>query len=389
MSRAGFDLCMPFMPLLLRETLHISEEYRGLCVSIYTFASLTSLCIATAFWGIIGDRYGSKLMLLRASYAAAIFYPLLALAPNFYVLLAIRFICSFFSGTVNPAQTLLVSTTPPEKHGFALGTLSTATSSGDMLGFLLGGLIVEYFGYTTAFMTCGVIYLVSALLVHLFIHEDFHRTIPTKTTVKESRWQSFRRLATPGVTWLLLLFMLNGLATRNDSPFVPMLVETINGFDRAAFFTGIASAAAAFGGILSGIAIGRLSDKYSPKMLLTFVIALTATLTATHAFVPNIHSLIAIRFATRFAAGGLQPILLVVLSRITSPERKGTFFGWSGSVNQAGGIFAALLSGTVAYYVGVRGIFISSAIIFFMMLPLSIPMLKAAAIEEKALKSSK
>ena len=388
MSRAGFDLCMPFMPLLLRETLHISEQYRGLCVSIYTFASLTSLCIATAFWGIIGDRYGRKLMLLRASYAAAIFYPLLALAPNFYVLLAIRFVCSFFSGTVNPAQTLLVSTTPPEKHGFVLGTLSTATSSGDMLGFLLGGLIVEYFGYTTAFMTCGVIYLFSALLVHIFIHEDFHRTIPPKTAVKETRWQSFRRLATPGVTWLLLLFMLNGLATRNDSPFVPMLVETINGFDRAAFFTGIASAAAAFGGILSGIAIGRLSDKYSPKTLLTCVILMTATLTATHAFAPNIYSLISIRFATRFAAGGLQPILLVILSRITSPERKGTFFGWSGSVNQAGGIFAALLSGSVAYYVGVRGIFISSAIIFFSMLPLSIPMLKAAAIEEKKLKAS-
>ena len=320
-------------------------------------------------------------MLLRASYAAAIFYPLLALAPNFYVLLAIRFVCSFFSGTVNPAQTLLVSTTPPEKHGFVLGTLSTATSSGDMLGFLLGGLIVEYFGYTTAFMTCGVIYLFSALLVHIFIHEDFHRTIPAKTAVKETRWQSFRRLATPGVTWLLLLFMLNGLATRNDSPFVPMLVETINGFDRAAFYTGIASAAAAFGGILSGIAIGRLSDKYSPKTLLTCVILMTATLTATHAFAPNIYSLISIRFVTRFAAGGLQPILLVILSRITSPERKGTFFGWSGSVNQAGGIFAALLSGSVAYYVGVRGIFISSAIIFFSMLPLSIPMLKAAAIE--------
>ena len=122
LAMVGFGCCMPFIPLLLKENLHVDDDsVRGLYVSIYYLAAMVSLCIATSVWGMLADRFGRKLMLLRASYAAAIFYPLLALAPNFWVLVTIRFVCSFFSGTVNPAQTLLISTTPNEKHGFVLG----------------------------------------------------------------------------------------------------------------------------------------------------------------------------------------------------------------------------------------------------------------------------
>ena len=113
LAMVGFGCCMPFIPLLLKENLHVTDDsIRGLYVSIYYLASMVSLCIATSVWGMLADRFGRKLMLLRASYAAAIFYPLLALAPNFGILLLIRFVCSFFSGTVNPAQTLLITTTP-------------------------------------------------------------------------------------------------------------------------------------------------------------------------------------------------------------------------------------------------------------------------------------
>ena len=70
---------------------------------------------------------------------------------------------------------------------------------------------------------------------------------------------------------------------------------------------------------------------------------------------------------------------MVLLSRITRPERKGTFFGWSGSVNQAGGIFASLISGFIAYNIGVQGIFVASGVIFLLMLPFALPMFREVA----------
>ena len=222
LAMVGFGSCMPFIPLLLKENLHIEDaNLRGVYVSIYYLAAMVSLCIATAVWGMLADRFGRKLMLLRASYAAALFYPLLALAPNFWVLATIRFVCSFFSGTVNPAQTLLISTTPPEKHGFVLGVLSTATSSGNMLGYLLGGVIVHYYGYTAAFFSCGGIYLASALLVQFFARDDFSVKL-----VKKQRQKSpykFREVATPAVLWLLSLFLCFGVANRLVQPYMAII----------------------------------------------------------------------------------------------------------------------------------------------------------------------
>ncbi|MBO5922930.1 MAG: MFS transporter, partial [Lentisphaeria bacterium] len=266
LAMVGFGCCMPFIPLLLKENLHIDDpNLRGVYTSIYYLASMLSLCIATSVWGVLADRFGRKLMLLRASYAAALFYPLLAFAPNFWVLASIRFVCSFFSGTVNPAQTLLIATSPSEKHGFVLGVLSTAVSSGNMLGYLLGGLLVDRFGYTNAFLTCGAIYLASALLVHICARDDFSVALAKKQRQKSQ--YKFKDVANPAVIWLLVMFLLIGVSTRLIQPYMALLVERVQA-ERAAFYTGIVSSASSLGGFFSGLCLGWLCDRFAPRKLL-------------------------------------------------------------------------------------------------------------------------
>ncbi|MBR2904398.1 MAG: MFS transporter [Lentisphaeria bacterium] len=372
LAMVGFGCCMPFIPLLLRENLNITNDAtRGMYVSIYYLAGMVSLCVANAVWGMLADRFGRKIMLLRASFGAAFIYPLLAFAPNFWVLVLIRFVCSFFSGTVNPAQTLAVSTAPSEKHGFVLGTISTAIWSGNMFGYMSGGLMVEYFGYTTAFLTCGTVYLISGLLILFFVTENFQKAQAAKK-IKKSKG-SFKELATPGVLWLLGLFLLMGVARRIEQPFIAMQVEVVNGHGKAAFFTGVASVASAAGGLVSGMFIGYLCDRFKPGKLLLPVLIVSGTATLAQAFSCNIEMLIVSRFFTYLAAGGLQPILQILLTKITSPARQGTFFGWSASVNTAGGIFCSFISAPIAYYSGVRGIFVTASIMLFAMIPLMIP----------------
>ena len=363
MAMIGFGCCMPFIPILLRENLHIdNEKLRGLYVSLYYLAGMSSLCVANVVWGILADRFGRKIMLLRASYAAALFYPLLSLAPNFWVLVLIRFVCSFFSGTVVPAQTLLVSTTPPDKHGFVLGAISTSVWSGNMVGYLAGGLIVHYAGFKTAFFTCGAIYLLSAILVHIFVKENFSYTAAKKEKVKFS----FKYLSNPVIVWLLVMFLLMGIARRIEQPFLAMQVELVHGKDGAAFCTGILSAAAALGGVISGVAVGKLCDKYNPQKLIIPIIIFSAIFTLGQAFAVNIEMLTAARFLTYFAAGGLQPVLQVILAKTTSPKLRGTFFGWSGGINTAGGIFCSLISASLVVLTGVRAIFVAAALILIL-----------------------
>ena len=376
LAMVGFGCCMPFIPLMLQDNLKINDEHiRGICVSAYYLASMLSLCIATAVWGMLADRFGRKLMLLRASYAAALFYPLLALAPNFWWLISIRFVCSFFSGTVNPAQTLLVATTPQNKHGWALGLLGTSTTSGNMLGYLLGGLIVHYFGYTEAFFTCGAIYLTSALLVQFFVKDDFNVKLAKKTRQKSS--YSFKELATPAVLWILLLFLLRGISTRIEQPFLAEQVVAVHGKNGAAFYTGITSAAAALGGFFSGLFIGWLCERFTPRKLLLPILFFSAIFTMVQALAINVPMLIAGRFLTYLTAGAMQPVLQLMLTKITRPELRGTYFGWSGSINTAGGIICSFISAGIVYFSGVRGIFMAAALIMAVMIPLLFPTVRA------------
>ena len=376
LAMVGFGCCMPFIPLMLQDNLKIDDAHiRGLCVSAYYLASMLSLCIATAVWGMLADRFGRKLMLLRASYAAALFYPLLALAPNFWWLISIRFVCSFFSGTVNPAQTLLVATTPQEKHGWVLGLLGTSTTSGNMLGYLLGGMIVHYFGYTEAFFSCGVIYLLSALLIQFFAKDDFNVKL-----VKKQRRKSmykFRELVTPAVLWILLLFLLRGISTRIEQPFLAEQVVAVHGKDGAAFYTGITSAAAALGGFFSGLVTGWLCERFVPRKLLLPILIFSAVFTVAQALAINVQMLIVSRFLTYLAAGAMQPVLQLMLTKITRPELRGTYFGWSGSINTAGGIICSFISAGIVYTSGVRGIFMAAAIIMAIMIPLLFPTCRA------------
>ena len=156
-----------------------------------------------------------------------------------------------------------------------------------------------------------------------------------------------------------------------------MQVEVVHGKADAAFYTGIASAAAALGGVISGILIGKLCDRYRPAKLAVPIIAVTALATLGQAYSAGIAMFIVTRFFTYLAAGGIQPVLQVMLSRIITPETRGTYFGWTNSVNMAGGILCAFISAPLAYYSTVRGIFAAGALIIALMIPLMYPTARA------------
>ena len=169
LSLAGFGSVIPFIPLYMRNVLGVMDDgERGLWVSAFYFGGQLSFCISMPIWGTLADRFGRRVMLLRANLVTALLFPLMAYVPNVFCLVLIRFVISIFSGTVNAAQTLVGSTTPEEHQGFALGSLSSALWSGNMIGYMVGGVVVDHFGYTPAFFTGAGMLLAAGLLVLFF-----------------------------------------------------------------------------------------------------------------------------------------------------------------------------------------------------------------------------
>ncbi len=371
LAMAGFAGITPFIPLFFRDKYHLIDPKEcGLWISALTFFGFLSFCLSAPLWGILADKYGRTLMLLRSYYVTAILFPLLYFAPDVIWFIAIRFVVSAFSGTVTAAQTLVVTNTPEDKQGFALGTLSTALWSGNMLGFLIGAVIVNSLGYFWAFVICGISYLAGGILVHFFVQENFMRPLPVREKERKPGFFSLWKGYSVAIWILLILFLVMGMARRLDEPYLAILVEKVGGTANAIKYTGWICALAALGGFFSGILIGKLCDRYSPTKIALPATILAACTMVFQAYAVNITMLGSARFFHFFAAGGLEPAFQTLLSRISPPEKRGTLFGMASSLRMVGILIAALLGGGVIFLAGINAVFLTSGVLFLLLIPI-------------------
>lgn len=369
LALAGHSAIIPFIPLFIRERYHITDEKTlGMWVSAMTFFGLCSFCFANTLWGILADKYGRKLMLLRSYYVSTLLFPLMYFAPSVMTLVALRFLVSCFSGSVTASQTLVVTTTPKEHHGFALGTLSTAVWSGSMLGFLFGALFVNTFGYFWGFMSCGALYLVGGVITHIFVRENF--TPPEKKKEKKSVWASLGTLSS-AIWVMLLLFVFMGMARRMDEPYISILVSKLCVPDKAVYYTGLISLAAAVGGLFSGIIFGKLCDRYPPVRIAIPAVLISAVTMVFQALAGSLLMLGGVRFIHFTAAAGLEPAFQAILAKIAPEEKRGTLLGLASSLRVFGIMLSSLLCGGLIYVFGdIRSVFAGASVLFLVLLGL-------------------
>ena len=78
-GQLAFCSAMTFMPFWFKDVAMIKDQGElSMYVALYNVAGNLSFCIFAPIWGILGDRYGRKMMLLRATFGGAILTPLMA-----------------------------------------------------------------------------------------------------------------------------------------------------------------------------------------------------------------------------------------------------------------------------------------------------------------------
>src|SRR5258708_1277771 len=132
----GFS--QPYVALYLYQDFGVHDPARlalltGIVVSCVSFSGAA----AGFVWGAIGDRYGRRLMLIRAMAGAAITIIASGLAPNVPTLIATRVAMGLSSG-ISPAGTAIVAEgTPPARLAWALGITASARAVGQAVGPML------------------------------------------------------------------------------------------------------------------------------------------------------------------------------------------------------------------------------------------------------------
>jgi DHA1 family multidrug resistance protein-like MFS transporter len=137
-------------------------------------ASVTGLSmgIASPIWGILGDRYGRKPMLIRSMVGGALTVGLIYFVQDPLQLFVLRFLQGATSGTVAAATSLVAAETPRSKVGWALGVVTSSVALGGAIGPVVGGLAGSLVGLRLVFLVGGILLLVAMLPVLLIVQES-------------------------------------------------------------------------------------------------------------------------------------------------------------------------------------------------------------------------
>ncbi|MGA0834161.1 MAG: MFS transporter [Candidatus Kapaibacteriota bacterium] len=167
----GMTGVIPFLPLYVRE-LGVSPDQTSLWSGFIIAAPFATAALLTPLWGSIGDRYGQKLMVMRAVAGLGLTVAAMGLATNVWVLFVLRILQGAVSGFIASTNAFVSSNTPSDRAGYALGTLQTSISAGAIVGPLVGGAISDAFGFQMVFFVVGGLCTLSLVTVYAGVREQ-------------------------------------------------------------------------------------------------------------------------------------------------------------------------------------------------------------------------
>jgi MFS family permease len=176
MAIFGFSFAFPFLSIFISHDLGVHQG-RDLDLWTAAIASVSglSMAIASPIWGVLGDRYGRKPMLIRSMVGGALTVGLIYFAQTPTELLVLRFLQGATSGTVAAATALVAAETPRNRVGWALGVVTSAVALGGAIGPVVGGLAGAAFGLRLVFLGGGILLLLATIPVLLIVREGPRR----------------------------------------------------------------------------------------------------------------------------------------------------------------------------------------------------------------------
>jgi DHA1 family multidrug resistance protein-like MFS transporter len=363
-SILGFSFVIPFLPLYVQDLGIHGVARVTLWAAFLSGCTAVGMGIASPIWGVLADRYGRKVMVMRAAFSAALLIGLMGLVTAVWQLLALRLLQGVFTGTVSASQALVSSQTPRKRLGFALGVMQTAVFVGNSVGPLVGGLVAQLVGFRASFAVAALLLFTCGLLVSLFVHEEkvtVERGDQARPTVIAGMRQV---LVVPALLSMIAALFAVQFAITQVFPVLPQFVQLLQGpGGHVAVATGVILAGAGAAGAISSTVVGWFSDRIGHRSILIAAAAAACLISIPQAFVTTTWQLGALRVADGFALGAMLPSASAMLASLVPPERRGAAYGLAASANSLGIAAGPLTSAAVVAVSGIRAVFLTAAVL--------------------------
>lgn len=366
----AFSEIMPFLSLFVSQLGDFTKAqitfYSGLAFA----ADYAISAISAPLWGIIADKKGRKIMLLRASLGMAVAMGLMGFVTNVWQLVALRALQGVFADFISNAQALVASQTPRKYSGRALSTLITGAVSGQLFGPVIGGLLAQLFSIrNTFFITAGLL-MVAFLLSLFFVQEHFkpvaHHREPGDSRNPLAAFQNPRLIIVMLCSTAIVQF-----GNASIAPIISLYVRELMHYrGPITVVAGIIAALPGISNIFSAPRLGRYGDQHGSGKVLLFGYIFAVIMYFPQGIVTSVVALGILRFAIGISDGALYPEIQTVLTKNTPVHLTSTIFSYNQSFQAIGNMFGALLGGLVAGWFNYNAVFIMTALLLLINLGL-------------------
>jgi DHA1 family multidrug resistance protein-like MFS transporter len=356
-----------FLPFYVQE-LGVTDPDEVKLWSGLIFAShAVTMAIFAPIWGSLADRHGRKLMVERAMFAGAVLLTMMGFVQNVQQLIILRTIQGALTGTVTAATTLVASTAPRDRAGYALGLLQTAIWSGASVGPLIGGFVADTWGYRATFWVTGALLFVAGLTVWRFVHEEFVPPDPDEEKAGGGFWDGVKLVVQDrGLLSIFTIRLIVRSATRLMMPVLPLFIQSLAPTTtRIASLTGLISGVRAATGAVGALTLGRASDRLGYRRVLLTCATIVAFLYLPQFFVTTPWQLLVLQGALGLVMSGAMASISALLARQAPEGHQGAVYGVDASVVSGANIVGPMLGASVAATWGLRAPFLLASAAFW------------------------
>ncbi len=363
-TSASYTMVVPFLPIYL---LHIGATEHNVelwSAAVFSISFLLGGTMAPV-WGKLADKRGQKVMAVRSAFLLCLAYSTGGLVQTPLQLFCMRVLQGFANGYLPSILSMISSTTPRERIGYALGVMQSSQLIGTVSGPLIGGLLAQFLGIRASFFVAG-----SALLLIFFITLFTPSDKSKQERVQAAKEQSsiFHDIKVSitdrAISELLLLFFAFNLVMVAIQPilslFVAELAGGIENNDNVELLAGIACSLPPLVGALTAPFWGMFGQNKGFFLSMTCGFAGAGFFIFLQGFAPNITYLLITSVGLGLFIVGIVPSINALLTINTKPQFRGRGFGMMTMAGQYGAMCGPLISGLIAHFLNLHVQFLLS-----------------------------
>ena len=254
---------------LMSSDLHVSEAIIGQLVTLYAI----TFAIAGPILVKLTNRFSPRMVLLWALFALVVGNIIIAIAPNFSILVIGRILSSAAAALiVVKILALTALLTAPQHRGKMIGIVYSGFSGANVFGVPIGTVIGDLVGWRYTFLFIVIISLFVGILMYIYIPKlSDHLSSNTETDTGSNHSNTYSKVLRPvevtkylGITFLLLV--------ANSVTFIYINPLILSGGHELSFVS-IALLINGIAGVIGTSMGGFLSDRLTSKRWLVIATA--------------------------------------------------------------------------------------------------------------------